>query len=215
MARQLAVFSVLAGLALLALPTFASADRLECEKSEAALRAAIEYETNWTPEQKDAWARESNASCWEEVQAEEAALAKQEAEFHEAVAKEEAEKAAEHERHQSGHAPKPIHRPRTVCMPVREGCGIRPQLIAYGAHAGFRRVRWPSWGGERIVGYGSLKWGATVTEPAYGPFAAKIILSEVSACKGRLWYSRETIKIGRHYGKTIERNEAIGPCYYP
>jgi hypothetical protein len=104
---------------------------------------------------------------------------------------------------------------RTVCMSGTGGCEIRPNTLPYGAHASLRRIQWPSWGGARAVGYGSIKWGATVTEPAYGPVAAKIILSEVAECQGRLWYSRRSIKIGRHHGRTIENNEAFGPCYYP
>jgi hypothetical protein len=104
---------------------------------------------------------------------------------------------------------------RTVCMSAPDGCSVRPHVIPYGAHAAIRRIRWKSWGGERAVGYGALRWGATVTEPAAGPFAAKIIMSEAAECEGRLWYSRQTIKIGRHYGRHLESNEAVGPCYYP
>ena len=103
----------------------------------------------------------------------------------------------------------------TVCMSGRDGCAIRPHVLPYGAHAAIRHIRWHYWGHSRAIGYGSLKYGATVTEPAYGPYAAKIILGEIAECKGRLWYSRQTIKIGRHYGKVLENNEPVGPCYYP
>lgn len=103
---------------------------------------------------------------------------------------------------------------RTVCIDALSGCSVRPHSIPYGAHASIRHIRWRSWGGSRAVGYGSLKYAATVTEPAFGPYAAKIVVSEVAECQGRLWYSRRTIKIGRHHGRTLENNEAFGPCYY-
>jgi hypothetical protein len=104
---------------------------------------------------------------------------------------------------------------RTVCMDALQGCSVRPHSIPYGAHASIRHVRWRSWGGERAVGYGSIRWAATVTEHSYGPYAAKIIVSEAAECQGSLWYSRQTIRMGRHYGKRLETNEAVGPCYYP
>jgi hypothetical protein len=102
---------------------------------------------------------------------------------------------------------------RSVCLSVSGECAIRPHIIPYGAHAALRHVRWRGWGENDAIGTGELKYGATVTEPAFGPYAAKIVLSEVAKCQGALWYSRQTIKVGPHYRRTLERNEAIGPCY--
>lgn len=104
-------------------------------------------------------------------------------------------------------------KPEPVCLSVFEECAVRPHVIPYGAHAAFRHVRWRNWGGTHAIGIGKLKYGATVTEPAFGPYAAKIILSEMVKCQGALWYSRQTIKVGPHYHRTLERNEAVGPCY--
>ncbi len=82
----------LVGLTCLAWPTFAAADKSDCESLESALRFAAE-DFGWTTEQVDAYVQNGAASCWEEVKAEEAAQAAQDAEVRAAQEKE-AEEAA-------------------------------------------------------------------------------------------------------------------------
>lgn len=94
------------------------------------------------------------------------------------------------------------------------GCAERPHRFGYGAHASVYGIRWATWGQNRAVGYGHILWHRTVSEPSFGPYAAKVVFTEPAECDRATWYSRRTIKIGRRFGRALEQNAEYGPCYY-
>lgn len=62
----------------------------------------------------------------------------------------------------------------TVCMQTfQPGCSVRPHSVGYGAHASVYGIHWQSWAEKRAVDYGHLYYAKTVTEPSFGPYAAK------------------------------------------
>jgi len=85
---------LLVGLVCLTWPGFASADKSECEAVESALRSSAAG-FGWTEEQVNAYVHNGAASCWEEVKADEAAEAAQNADVRAAQEKEAAEEAAQ------------------------------------------------------------------------------------------------------------------------
>jgi hypothetical protein len=101
---------------------------------------------------------------------------------------------------------------RTVCMeaPGVEGCVVRPHAMGYGAHASIYGIHWRSWGGYRAVGVGHILWRRTVTEPHFGPYRAKLVLTEPGECGRKTWYSRRSLTIKQ--GDVLEREEPFGPC---
>ncbi len=101
-----------------------------------------------------------------------------------------------------------------VCMEsLWGGCSVRPHSVPYGAHASIYGIRWHRWGTNRAIGYGHILWRRTVSEPHFGPYAAKLVVSEPAECERGTWYSRRTLKIGHGFRRTLERNEPFGPCY--
>jgi hypothetical protein len=104
-----------------------------------------------------------------------------------------------------------------VCAEVpgpHPGCVVRPHGMAYGAHASIYGIKWRSWGSDRAVGEGHILWRRTVTEPRFGPYRAKLILSAPAECGHRNVYSFWTLKIREQgHWKTLDREEPLGNCF--
>jgi hypothetical protein len=227
--KRLGLLLAFLGFALIAASSvgagMASADRGMCEEEELAARYATESApfANWSAERKAAYITEAGVACWAEVKVEEEDAARQQAQLEqiekreaERKAEREAERKAERELQHREEAAR-IHRERHhVCMeaPGVEGCAVRPHSMIYGAHASIYGIHWLNWGPQRAVGVGHILWRRTVSEPHFGPYRAKLVLTEPGECGRGTWYSRRTLTIKR--AEVLERNQLFGPCdpYY-
>lgn len=206
--------AVLVGAVFLGAAT-ASADQATCEEQELAERYAVEGIPNWTEEQKAAAIKDAGASCWAEVKVEEEDAARRQAtveRIEQREAERKAEREAEHEREHREEAARIRWTRHHICMedPGTGRCVIRPHSMLYGAHASIYGIHWLAWGPHRALGIGHILWRHTVTEPHFGPYRAKLVLSLPGECEGRTWYSQRTLTIKRN--DVVERDEASGPC---
>lgn len=206
-------------LAALALAGGASAQtgKEACEEIEVGVKATYEG-TKVGPEQVASEATRAAATCWSELHDNEVDGAKVDQEIREGEEREAARKAehAEERQAEKRERAEEVRRERHhICMeaPAETRCAVRPHSLIYGAHATIYGIHPLSWGPHRAVGIGHILWRHTVTEPHFGPYRAKLVLTEPGECGRGTWYSRRSLTIKR--GDVLERNEPFGPCSAP